>query len=304
MTLETEGFNQEVLDKVYRIADVLQRVGHVPFLRNRMSFSGGTALNFIIFQRIERLSVDLDFNFREVPSQTDWKEDRSNVDKYIKQILYDLKYNRDDIKINASYPLTRFEVKYPTNKSFKIEIAYTRRFPVLPSDEIRTFSHPRTNETCEILIPKKEELFGNKCSVLLARKTSRDLFDVSRIALQDCNSELVRKTLVLDNMMQAKENFANINIKNQLKRLQLDDRLRQVVRGGTLSRENFQEIIIKASGFLIQLQNNLTHNEKDCLRQFFEEYKFKPELLGSQEFFHPRLDEHPNILRSLQVLKS
>ncbi|MFX0207274.1 MAG: nucleotidyl transferase AbiEii/AbiGii toxin family protein, partial [Candidatus Hodarchaeota archaeon] len=210
MILETEGFSYEVLDKVYRIADVLQRLGHVPFLRSRMSFFGGTALNFIIFHRIERLSLDLDFNFREVSSQVDWNEDRSKVDEYIKQILYDLRYGRDDIKMNVSYPLTRFEVKYPPNKSFKIEIAYTRRFPVLPSDDVRKFFHPRTNETCEILIPKKEEIFGNKCSVLLARKTSRDLFDVSRIALQECNSELVRKILVLENMMQGKENFANI----------------------------------------------------------------------------------------------
>ena len=97
MTLETEGFNQEVLDTVYRIADVLQRIGHVSFLRNRLSFSGGTALNFIVFRRIERLSIDLDFNYREVLPQTDWKEDRINVDKYIKQILYDLKYERDDL---------------------------------------------------------------------------------------------------------------------------------------------------------------------------------------------------------------
>lgn len=186
---------------------------------------------------------------------------------------------------------------------FKVEIAYSRRFPILTSDEIRTFSHPRTNETCEILLPKQEELFGNKCSVLLTRKTSRDLFDVSRIALQDCNSELVRKVLVLDNMMQGKENFANININNHLKQLQLDDRLRQVVRGGTISQKEFQEIIALATEFLIQLQKNLTQNERECLRLFFEEFKFEPELLGSQEWFHPHLNEHPNILRSLQILK-
>lgn len=302
MTLEQEKFDKTTLNKVYRIANVLQRISFAPFLQKRLAFTGGTALNFIIFPQVERLSVDLDFNFRHVNVQADWGDERDEIDRHVKQVLSDLKYKPSDIKINASYPITRFEVGYDQKNFFKIEIGYMNRIPLFPNDQLRTFAHPKTNELCEILLPKTEEIFGSKCAALLSRKTPRDLFDVALIANSACNRQLLRKALVLKNMMDRSYYFPKLNISNHLQEIRSDDRLKKVLRRAKMPPEEFKNLKRTAQSFLKQIQTDLTSNEKQCLQLFFDEHEFNPSLLGSSEWFHPNVHEHPNILRTLQIL--
>ncbi len=304
MPLELEGFDKTTLAKVYRIADVLQRISFTPFLRKRLSFTGGTALNFIVFPQVERLSVDLDFNFRHVNVQADWGEERNEIDRHVKQILYDLKYKPSDIKINASYPVTRFEVGYDQKNFFKIEIGYMNRIPLFPTDQLRTFSHPKIGEPCKILLPQKEEMFGSKCAALLSRKTPRDLFDVALIANSDCNRQLLRKALILKNMMDKSYYFPKLDVSTHLREIRSDDRLKKVLRKAKMMPEEFENLKGTARLFLKQIQTDLTTNERECLRLFFDEHEFNPGLLGSSEWFHPSIHEHPNILRTLQLMKT
>ncbi len=60
----TSGFSVREIEKVLRISDLLEDISNVKFLQKRLSLYGGTALNFIYFQDVPRLSVDLDFNYR------------------------------------------------------------------------------------------------------------------------------------------------------------------------------------------------------------------------------------------------
>lgn len=139
------------------------------------------------------------------------------------------------------------------NKSFKIEVGYSRRFPLLKQEIEHKFVHPRTLETSRILLPQTEELFGNKCSTLLARRSTRDVYDVANISKVRCQKDLLRKTLVLDNLMQAKANFAKIDIEEYLQAFHVDDRIRHVVRGANISKKEFEEIREIAANFLVQI---------------------------------------------------
>jgi predicted nucleotidyltransferase component of viral defense system len=48
------------IEKVCRIGDFLVQISRIPFLRDRLSLYGGTALNLIHFSQLQRLSVDVD----------------------------------------------------------------------------------------------------------------------------------------------------------------------------------------------------------------------------------------------------
>ena len=65
------GFNPVQIEKVCRISDILETISQVQFMRKRLSLYGGTALAFVHFDAIERLSVDIDFNYRHIDEE-DW----------------------------------------------------------------------------------------------------------------------------------------------------------------------------------------------------------------------------------------
>ena len=64
--MDLSGYQPKDVEKIHRLFDILERIGNIKFLSDRLSFCGGTALNFIHFGDIPRLSVDLDFNYRHV----------------------------------------------------------------------------------------------------------------------------------------------------------------------------------------------------------------------------------------------
>ncbi len=302
MKLENEGFNKTTIQKVYRISDVLELISKNSFLKNRLAFTGGTALNLIIFPKIERLSVDLDFDFREIDSKNDWGKTRDMIDSNIKMILRDLEYEDDSIRIDAKYPLTRFIVKYELRASFNIEIGYTNRYSLFTSDETRNFVHPKTGRVFEILIPKIEEISAGKCSALISRRIPRDLFDTAIIAKLQFSRKLLRKALVLKNMMNPNYNITTLDFSTHLGNIRLDDNLK-VVLGGFSSKETFRNYRKGAIDFLNQIQMEFTENEKKCLSAFINEHELNIDLLGEREMFHPQIVNHPNILWSLEKMK-
>jgi predicted nucleotidyltransferase component of viral defense system len=122
------GFSAKETEKACRISDILEDISAVKFLSDRLSLYGGTALTFIDSPEIVRLSIDLDFNYRHV-GNVDWGEIRKEIDKRLKDLIYRNGYKETDVAINASYPLTRFTVKYVnaqgSEDNFKIEIGYS-----------------------------------------------------------------------------------------------------------------------------------------------------------------------------------
>ncbi|MFX1286602.1 MAG: nucleotidyl transferase AbiEii/AbiGii toxin family protein [Promethearchaeota archaeon] len=302
MKLENEGYNNAIIQKVYRIADVLELISKNYFLKNRLAFTGGTALNFVIFPKIERLSVDLDFDFREIDSKNDWGKTRDMVDSNIKGILRDLEYEDDDIRIDAKYPLTRFIVKYELRTSFNIEIGYLNRYSLFTSDETKNFIHPKTGKAFKILIPRIEEISAGKCSALISRRIPRDLFDTAIIAKLQFSRKLLRKALILKNMMNLSYNITTLNFSTHLGNIRLDDNLK-VVLGDFFSKETFRNYRKTAIDFLNQLQMEFTEKEKDCLSAFINDQELNIGLLGKREMFHPQIAKHPNILWSLEKMK-
>ncbi|MCK5773030.1 MAG: nucleotidyl transferase AbiEii/AbiGii toxin family protein, partial [Thermoplasmata archaeon] len=126
--MDLSGYPPVVVDKIHRLFGILEQISKVRYLSDRLSFYGGTALNFIHFNKVPRLSVDLDFNYRHLDAEKEWGEIRQEIDELLKRILKDLGYSDENIKIQAQYPLGRLDVRYDNllemRDHVKLEIGY------------------------------------------------------------------------------------------------------------------------------------------------------------------------------------
>jgi predicted nucleotidyltransferase component of viral defense system len=298
----TYGFNVREMEKVCRISDLLEEFSAVKFLLDRLSLYGGTALTFIYSPEILRVSVDLDLNYRHLDMK-DWGEIRNEVDKRIKDILYRQGYKRSDIAINSSYPLARFTVKYintlNNQDSFKIEIGYMRRTPILKTDIMADFKHIGTQETFKIKTPTKEELFANKWCTLLYRKTPRDLFDTYQITKMKFDHETFRKCAIIDSLTRKKPKLYEIN-PEIIGKIPIDSSLRNLLQTEKLSEFNLKSMITQVTEFTKKQLTNLTTNETKAIDQFFDHKNFRPDLIDEKGIFTKKIIEYPAILRALQ----
>jgi len=57
------GYRPEILEKVYRLLDLLEQLMKTSYLNERLVLKGGTAINLFCTDKLPRLSVDLDFNY-------------------------------------------------------------------------------------------------------------------------------------------------------------------------------------------------------------------------------------------------
>ena len=69
------GFVRDTLEKVMRLADILEYLNTNPILKNTLALKGGTAINLTFFN-LPRLSVDIDLDYLVANSKQEMLEDR------------------------------------------------------------------------------------------------------------------------------------------------------------------------------------------------------------------------------------
>lgn len=296
------GFDPTVVEKVCRISDILIEIYQDPFLKKRLSLTGGTALNLIHSEGIPRLSVDLDFNYRHEGSK-DWGKIRVKIDDRLKAILKSMGY--EDLAINPSYPLGRINATYRDESGkkdeLKLEVGYMRRFPFLKEDTISSLRHIGRSEQVDVFTPKREELFAGKLLVGIKRKTPRDVFDISTISGLKFDPTLLRKCTILESFTDGVK-FHELNIERTFKTVDIDTALSNLLREELLDTVNFADIRMRVINLLRNLQNNLTQEEVSVFGKFYDDHKFDPDRIFSVECFHEGLEEHPAIQWTLKNL--
>jgi predicted nucleotidyltransferase component of viral defense system len=296
------GFNRSDIEKTCRISDILEDISNVKFLSDRLSLYGGTAFTFIYSPEILRLSIDIDLNYRH-KNTADWGEVRGEIDKRLKDILYKQGYEKENIAISASYPLTRFTVKYLNDEgaedTCKIEIGYMRRTPILKTDTQAEFRHIGTQETFKTTTPEKEELFANKFCAMLYRKTARDVFDIHRITDIKFDESKFRKCAVIDSLTRKRPKLYEIN-PDSISAIILDSSLKNLLQTEKLQHFNFNEIARKVTSFTRTQLENITADEKKMIDQFWEQKIYKPELIDPDGIFHKNIAEYPAALWALE----
>jgi predicted nucleotidyltransferase component of viral defense system len=298
------GFNAKETEKVLRILDLLEDISAVKFLSDRLSLYGGTALTFIYLPQILRLSVDLDFNYRHIDT-LDWGNVRKEIDIKLKEVLYRQKYSEKEVAINASYPLTRYTVKYlntlSSEDNVKIEIGYLRRTPILRTDSSADFKHIGTQETFKVKTPQKEELFANKWCTLLYRKTPRDLFDTYQITGINFNHETFRKCAIIDSLTHEKPKIHQIDT-DFIEDVPADSSLKNLLQTKDIQKYDFHKIAKTVKEFTQTQLSSITEDEKKAVDQFYDLKIFNPQLIDNNGLFHEKINKYPAALRTLQKI--
>jgi predicted nucleotidyltransferase component of viral defense system len=305
---DTKGFDEKTIEKIYRICDILQRISLVEYTQERLSLYGGTSLNFLHFKGIPRLSVDIDFNFRDLKTG-DWEKERDRIDSILKKILSDLKYSDSDIKIQARYPITRFDVHYTTKDnqkdSIKIEIGYMRRTPLFKNDIKSKFNHFKTDEQMELKTPTSEELFGNKFCTLLYRYkdettiSSRDIYDVYTISKNTFDKEMFETAVILDSFMRPEPRLYKKDSKKIVENISIDNQLLNLIR----NREVPKDLKPKSQDFINKYISIAKEKYQDIIDTFFDKHEFNPKLLKTYNSLNPDINSHPSILWNLKQLE-
>lgn len=304
----TTGFDDKIIEKIYRISDILQRLYSVNFTKNHLSLYGGTCLNFLHFKKIPRLSLDIDLNYRDLGTG-DWGDERDKIDEIIKKILKDLKYENDKINIQPRYPLTRFMINYKTkndeNDSIKIEIGYIRRIPILKDDKFITFIHPESDDKFEIKSPRSEELFGNKFCTLLYRYkdadniSSRDLFDVYTISSINFDNTLFKSSAIIDSLTRPEPRLYKHDPAKVIESVNIDDQLKNLVRNRCVPDELKEKSITFINGVLKNVKEKYSKN----IDEFFDNLEFNSKKFDFYKHLNTKIHEHPGILWNLKQLK-
>ena len=294
------GFDERYVEKACRVSDLLQRVSQVPFLRDRLSLYGGTALAFIHFPELYRLSIDVDFNYRHIDSE-DWGIVRDRIDKDLKRVLYSLRYEAKDLSIDASWPLGRITVNYVSRgglkDSFKVEVGYMRRIPVLREDTLLGYRHP-SGGAFKVLTPRSEELFANKWCTMLYRGSSLDLFDVYLISELPMDVEVFRVCAVVDSLMRGPPKLSEVDVHEVVGRIQVDSGLLNLLKKGlSFSKGKARGRVAEFSEGVL---SGLTLDQKEAIDLFHEESSFEPELIDKLRVLNPGIRTHPMILREFQ----
>jgi len=76
------GFMRDTLEKVTRLADILEYFNTNPILKDNLALKGGTAINLTIFN-LPRLSVDIDMDYLITNNREEMLEGREVINSII-----------------------------------------------------------------------------------------------------------------------------------------------------------------------------------------------------------------------------
>ena len=179
------GFRPEVLEKVFLLLDLLEAINGHPEISGKLALKGGTALNLFLFDA-PRLSVDIDLNYVGAEEREIMRADRPRVEQAVGLIARRLGLTPQTPKreehAGRSWVL-RYASSLGGTDNLKIDLVYTLRLPLWPP--ARRDSRPvGSRQVRDVLVLDDHELAGGKLAALLARRTSRDLFDAHELLLR------------------------------------------------------------------------------------------------------------------------
>ena len=90
---EELGFVRDTLEKVTRLADVLEYLNTNPILKDSLALKGGTAINLTIFD-LPRLSVDIDLDYLITNNREEMLKSREVINGTIDRYMLSQGYSK------------------------------------------------------------------------------------------------------------------------------------------------------------------------------------------------------------------
>ncbi len=277
------GFRIEILEKVWRLMDVLDGINRHPYLKDRLALKGGTALNLFIFH-LPRLSVDIDLNYIGQVDREEMLKERPVVERALEAV-----FNRNHLRIR------RFPVKHAGGKwqlryesvsggygNLEVDLNYMFRIPLFQVRKQQSYLIGG-RKTGEVAILDLHELLTKKS------------FDWV----------LFRTTCVLYGAMGGRDwrevSVDEIHFKEEELRSQLIPVMRKGVFGSQSEWKFWKENMISAIRKGLEQLFPLEENEVEFLHCFFDRGVLEGSLLTSDEEMLDKIGRHPLLRWKLLV---
>ena len=294
-------FNRDILEKVFRLSELLKLFNENEELKGKYVLKGGTAINLCLFD-FPRLSVDIDMNFNFNSSKEEMLKMRELHRKLISAFVALDGYTIDP-KSRFTFTLDSYLLKYTnaagSRDNIKIELNYSNRIQILEPVNYKLSSKIIDNES--ILALNKVELYGSKIAALIGRTTARDVFDVFQLVnnqiLMDNELDILKKCsifyLLMSNEFQPFGDLLN-QFKKTMENLSFSAIKRNLIPllhvGERIDTDAFKQTVSQ----FIETLFELTETEQKYIDSF-NAGEFNPELLFDKAIAD-RLKEHPMVL--------
>lgn len=293
------GFVRDTLEKVTRLADILEYLNTNQLLRESLALKGGTAINLTIFN-LPRLSVDIDMDYLINNSREEMLQQRDLINSTIHRYMLSQGYTKNE-KTKNPHSLDSWVYDYigvsGNRDNIKIEINYSLRAHILPAEE-RSIITEHFSSEYRVKTLSPIEIYGSKINALLNRAAARDLYDTMNMIyfgiFDELQKILLRKAVVFYAAISAKEINKTFDTKaiSTITKQKIKTDLLPVIK-----REDEFELEVSKKTVEDYITNLmvLTNDEKEFLDRF-ENGEYLPELLFKDQNTLNRIKDHPMAL--------
>lgn len=295
------NFQKGILEKAYRLVELLQDFNQHPLLRNDIVLKGGTAINFLYFE-YPRLSVDLDFNFIGGVTKQEKDGKQPGINEAVKSIFRSKRYEARETGVYGqdSYLLS-FTNTAGNRDRIKVEINYLSRIPVLGVEK-RDLLQPFAGEGFKVSTLKAEELFSGKLVALMDRGAARDLYDIFIVIRQGLplNFSLMRKLFIFQGCL-VRSDFRKFSPEAiaEITDTEVKRNLLPLLRKAERYRAG--ELVTVVKPYIEKLMQ-FTKEEQAYIAKFFDG-TYDPTLLFGHEVDRERIMHHPMVEWKLQHVR-
>ena len=303
-------YRPEILEKVYRLLDLLEELMSIPYLKARLALKGGTAINLFFSQHVPRLSVDLDFNYIGSADRHIMLQEKEQIETIVFELCQRLRYTQHrNPRAHAGGKMVLVYQSIMGNKGrLEIDLNYIFRVPLW---DVSWLSSPACLKPTKMAILDMHELAAGKLHALLGREASRDLFDSNQIlSTWPFDPQKLRLAFTVYAAME-RDNWQRISPDNiQFTIKDVRDKLIPVLKNSEIPSTSGREIKAWTDQLVEGCKAGLTKvlpfesNEIEFLERLHKFGEIKPELVSADSGFCERVVQHPSLLwRAKQALK-
>jgi len=291
------GFRAEILEKVWRLMNVLEGINAHPYLQERLVLKGGTALNLFIFD-LPRLSVDIDLNYVGMQSREGMISERPLVEKALEAV-----FQRENLMIRRipdKYAGGKWQLKYQSvlgiQGNLEVDLNFMFRIPLwdIQKCSSKFAGHHQIND---IRVLDLYELVAGKLTALFARNASRDLFDAHHLLTKmQFNSEQLRLAFTLYLGMSSIQNFQKISPEFLLfDESDFQQQLLPVLRNEKKQSDHHSWKVAKLQECKQALEKLLpfADHEKEFLKNLSKKGEIRASLLTSEPLMQTKIENLP-----------
>jgi predicted nucleotidyltransferase component of viral defense system len=304
-----KGFRAEILEKVYRLLEILEQFMTVPYLKERLVLKGGTAINLFCTEELPRLSVDLDFNYIGSANREIMRQEKVQLEAIIIDICQRLKYKlRRNPRAHAGGKMVLIYESILGNKGYlEIDLNYILRIPLW---DINWHSSPQWPKPIYTSVLDIHELAAGKLHALLGREASRDLFDSHQLLTKwKFDPQKLRLAFVVYAAME-RDGWQRITLENVKFRVKdIRDKLIPVLKTSEAPANSPRAVEVWANFLVDECRAalakiiNFQENEIEFLERLQKFGEIRPELISDNTDFCQRVLQHPSLhWRAKQVL--